>query len=121
MPMMSTLESLAARRRTISSRCWSASVGSGCVTILYLPPDSFEHFSAADVKEPDGSLNTYQLSFTGPPEEDEPPQPLAVDAASASVASSVDVLPQSILWPSPPGREKFPPNRACGRSAPGSG
>jgi hypothetical protein len=28
MPMMSMSASLAARRRTISSRCWSASVGS---------------------------------------------------------------------------------------------
>ena len=72
MPIRSTVESFAARRRTSCSRCWLASVGSSWTSTSYLPCDSALQRFATFWIVPPGCVATNQFSFTGPALPDPP-------------------------------------------------
>src|SRR5947209_1669649 len=84
MARMSIEESLAARRRTSETRCWSEEVERKLILMLYAPPEALLQSAAAVANDPDGSGKTYQLSVTGPlPDE---PQPARANAPRTAIA-----------------------------------
>jgi len=95
---MSIEESLAARRLTRETLCWSDDVERKLMLILYAPCELLLHSVAAAWNEPDGSGKTYQLSVTGPlPDEPHADRSAVAAAVARTAVSRVPPIPKECL------------------------
>src|SRR4051794_28966720 len=106
MPMRSTLESLAARRRTSCSRWSLATVGSRLTSMLYCPFDALLQSAATFWMVPPGWVATNQLRVTGPPLPELPhPAAPATKQASAARPTGRSLSQKGPISPPPEGRK----------------